>query len=500
VAEPLSPEEFAVSFRRFLDAMHGAVVPSPFAERLTAHLGCDVRTVPVLSEEFASYEHPTLQRALDFVLSRPGRTYERIGLAGQNKRFMNMSLSDLLSGPELVEGPVDWVNVHLAGGEVLPCLQFGLFLVTDDMTDGAEQAGTRSHEDQHRYAVFVAGPTNDNPGGSLRVEVGAPQQADAEALLARLRSEMERLDVYRGQVLSLSTGHIFGPRGPNTILTFHERPEVERDEVILPDGVLDRIERHTVVFSAHGEALLAAGRSLRRGILVHGPPGTGKTLTARYLCSRLGGRTVLLLTGAAIGGLAEVSSLARRLAPSMVVLEDVDLIAEERTMPWRGAPPSFLFELLNEMDGLRDDADVIYLLTTNRAELLEPALALRPGRVDLSVELPLPDADGRLRLLKLYARGLDASEVDWEPYVVKTEGVSPAYIKELLRQAALRAAEAGRPGQVAASDMDGALVDLAAGGDFAQRLLGAAAARQRDATSGSLTSRRPASAQPGTYG
>ena len=76
----------------------------------------------------------------------------------------------------------------------------------------------------------------------------------------------------------------------------------------------------------------------------------------------------------------------------MIVIEDVDLIAEDRGMH-PGQHP-LLFQLLNEMDGLAEDADVVFLLTTNRADLLEPALAARPGRVDQAVALELPDADG----------------------------------------------------------------------------------------------------------
>jgi hypothetical protein len=465
VTEPLTPQSFAVSFRAFIDAVNQAAPPSPFAGRLTAHLGQDARTLPVLAEEFPAYAHPTLQRALDELLAQPGRTFERLGVAGQHKRHMNLSFSDLLAGTHLAEGPVDWVNVHLAGDEVLACVQFGLFLVADD--------------DGRRYTVFVTGPVADSPQSSLRVEVGAPVQGDAEALLTQLRQAMDRLDVYRGHVLSLSTGHMFGPRGPNTVLQFHERAAIARDDVVLPDGVLSRIERHTVRFSQHADELREAGRSLRRGVLLYGPPGVGKTLTVKYLCRQLPERTVLLMTGGALGALGEMSTLARRLAPSMVVIEDVDLIAEERTMPWRGANPSFLFELLNEMDGLPDDVDVIYLLTTNRADLLEPALALRPGRVDLSVELPLPDEAGRLRLLQLYARGLRADGIDWAPYVTATAGASPAYIKEFLRQAALRSAEDGRGVDVTTSDLDSAHADLTSGGDLAQRLLGAVAEPSR---------------------
>jgi hypothetical protein len=455
-ADSLSVTSFAVAFRQFLDAVNNGAGGSPFVGRLADHLGCDPRTAPVLSEELAPYEHPTLQRALDELLAESGAEHERVGLASANKRFMNLSFSDLMSNSGLCEGPVDWVNVHLAGDEVLPCVQSGLFLVRGPQP----------------YAIFVSGAVSGRPDSTLRVEVIGGQLATAEAVLTQLRAGMERLDVYRGHVLSLSTSAEFSPRGPNAMLTFNPRPTIARADVVLPDDVLGRIERHTIGFSRHADALRAAGQSLRRGVLLYGPPGVGKTHTARYLSACLADRTVLLLTGVAMGALPSMSRLARRLAPSLVIIEDVDLIAEERTMRVRGASPSFLFELLNEMDGLRDDADVVFLLTTNRPELLEPALALRPGRVDLAVELPLPDANGRRLLLALYTQGLDVSTVDLEPYVAHCQGASPAYIRELLRQAALRAADAGRPGHLDTSDLAGALADLATGGDLAQRLLG----------------------------
>src|ERR671932_1939619 len=144
----------------------------------------------------------------------------------------------------------------------------------------------------------------------------------------------------------------------------------------------------------------------------------------------MAGRTVILMAGLEMGLLQPAVQLARLLAPSMVVLEDVDLIAEQRGMPYGHTGP-LLFELLNEMDGLAEDADVIFVLTTNRPEILESALAARPGRIDLAVELPLPDAEGRRQLLALYGRGLELREVDLGAFVGRTEGASPAYIKEL---------------------------------------------------------------------
>ena len=99
--------------------------------------------------------------------------------------------------------------------------------------------------------------------------------------------------------------------------------------------------------------------------------------------------------------------MARALQPSIVVLEDCDLIAEDRS--FGHGPQPLLFEVLDAMDGLDSDADVAFVLTTNRVDMLERALAQRPGRVDLAVEIPLPAQAERTELVKLYARGIPFS-------------------------------------------------------------------------------------------
>jgi cell division protease FtsH len=105
-------------------------------------------------------------------------------------------------------------------------------------------------------------------------------------------------EAFRGRVLSLEQDcH------RNLTVRFHHLPQTAREELVLPEELLRRIERHTLAFSRHAEKLRAAQRHLKRGILLHGPPGTGKTLTAMYLASQMTGRTVLLLTGAGMGSL-----------------------------------------------------------------------------------------------------------------------------------------------------------------------------------------------------
>jgi cell division protease FtsH len=95
------------------------------------------------------------------------------------------------------------------------------------------------------------------------------------------------------------------------------------------------------------------------------------------------------------------------------------------------------------MDGLGEDTYIVFVLTTNRPEAIESALASRPGRVDLAVAMPLPDADGRRRLLDLYGEGLQLDVRDLTRFVTATEGATPAFIREVLRRAALQAAERG---------------------------------------------------------
>jgi ATP-dependent 26S proteasome regulatory subunit len=141
-----------------------------------------------------------------------------------------------------------------------------------------------------------------------------------------------------------------------------------------------------------------------------------------------------------------------------VVLEDVDLVAQERTFGPFGSSP-VLYELMNQMDGIDGDADVAYVLTTNRPDALEPALAARPGRIDLAVEIPLPDAASRQRLLELYARGLDLQLSGPARVVARLEGVTASFVKEVLRKAALGAAERGSS-VVADYDVDRALDEL----------------------------------------
>jgi len=458
-----SLKEFGASFKGFLDQMATqAPAEDPiFLTRLRKHFSAEPAAFPVVGEQFEASDHPNVQKALEAYVSEHNCSTELVGITGdQTFAYMGISLaqlslparSGLWGGATVMEGPVQYVNVPLEDDRVIACVQCGLYLISDG---------------KRRLAVLVRGPSDMGISRKVNVEAMAVDRPQAEGFLADLRLLIRKRNVYRGRVVSLSSD-----RQGATNVQFHRLPAIARDQIILPEGLLGRIERQTIGFGKHAGQMLAMGRHLKRGLLLHGAPGTGKTLTAMYLASQMPERTVLLLTGRGMSLIEQSCAMARVLQPSIVVLEDVDLIAEERTR--EGACAAVLFELLNQMDGLSNDADILFLLTTNRPDILEPALASRPGRIDQAIEIPLPDAECRRRLLELYGRGLTLRLERLEHFIAKTEGASAAFVRELLRKSALFAADE-MPDRPCVMDrhVDEALYELVvAGGDLTKSLLG----------------------------
>jgi len=313
---------------------------------------------------------------------------------------------------------------------------------------------------EDRIAVLFRGADPDSELRGVSVEAVANRDGLATEMAAALRDLALRLNVYRGQVVSF--GHsMFGERA--SLLRFHERPQLTAEDLILPAGTFSDVRRQVVGVARNSDRLRAAGQHLKRGLLLYGPPGVGKTHTVRYLVGELVGTTIVELTGETLGAIRDACSIARSLQPAMIVVEDVDLIAEERDH--YGGETPLLFTLLNEMDGLAEDADVVFLLTTNRVDLLEPALASRPGRVDQAVHIGLPDHEARRRLVDLYRGGLDVDLSRVDDVLDRTDGVTASFLKELLRRAAVGAADredgsAGARLAVSADDLDAALTDL----------------------------------------
>ena len=415
--------QFAAQFSSFLDWIHAAnrEERSEVTTLIAGFLGRDGAAHSVVTRELAPFEHVNLQAAVDAWSARPGRTVEVRGLT-LPPHHATPTLQQLVAGDENGSQLTPPALIDLPNGpsSTLGCLKLALLLVTDP---------------DRRFLLMVRGP--DEHDNRLQVEVaGLPVDA-AQRVLAELDEVRSELNVYRGHLLEVA----LTPTGVS--LGFAAPSGLSRDDVVLPDAVLARIERHALGVAEHRAALLAAGQHLKRGLLLYGPPGTGKTHTTRYLLGQMTSYTRLVLTGRALVAVGAVTEMARALAPAVMVLEDVDLVAEERSMGSRSNP--VLFDLLDAMDGAAGDADLLFLLTTNRADLLELALAARPGRVDVAVEISLPDGPARQRLLELYGRGvpLELTDEDIAAAVERTEGVTASFLKELIRRAVLEALHDG---------------------------------------------------------
>ena len=422
---------------------------------ISDHLLVPMRDLAVVEQAFDSYQLPNLHLAMEELLAAPERVVQMVGVVATDSydRVTLAKLSSELTAGGFAAGPVVYTDVTLADDRRLTCVKEGVFLIREG--------------DKPLVVLQTRHPHNPTAGPVL--EVTAPDRELAERFLALVTRATLHGKAFRGSVLSLESD-CYG----NVNIHYHKLPRITREEIVLPEALLDLIERHTIRFTRHAERLRAAGRHIKRGLLLHGPPGTGKTLTSMYLASQMEGRTVLLLTGSGIGSMERVAQLARLLEPATIILEDVDLIGTSRENQNVGAN-ALLFELLNQMDGLAEDADILYVLTTNRPDILEPALAARPGRIDQAIEVPLPDGSCRRRLLDLYGKGLDLQVEDMDRLVVRTKGVSGAFIRELLRKAALLAADESDEGALVVNDarVDQALQELVVlGGELTQTLLG----------------------------
>lgn len=396
-----------------------------FALRLEEHLGAHPSSLNISTTRFPSHQLVDIHLAFEAWSGDGDRALGMIGFTGDHIGHWDMS--DLLSPEHDVRvGALEYAEFPVSPDSTKTCVTRGAAL----LRDGGRTA-----------AIVIRGSDPDEPMGGLLLAMLATDDAFGRSVMAELRVLSVRHSVIRGQVLSLGGGEGHRHGG----LTFMRRPTLEREELVLPEDTIGRIERHVAGVAAHEERLRAAGLHLKRGVLLYGPPGTGKTHTVRYLLSQLKGRTAFVLSGQALGAITTACTLARIFTPSIVILEDVDLIASDRSFVSLGSNP-LLFEVLNQIDGLGDDVDVTFLLTTNRVDVLERALSERPGRVDAAIEVGVPDADGRERLFRLYGRsaGIEAVPSDALAAAIEaTEGRTAVFIREVVRRAALLFSERG---------------------------------------------------------
>jgi cell division protease FtsH len=245
-----------------------------------------------------------------------------------------------------------------------------------------------------------------------------------------------------------------------------ERPNTRFSDVAGYEGAKAEISE-VVDFLKHPDRYRRVGATPPRGLLMVGPPGTGKTLIARAVAgeaevpffSVTGSSFVELFVGVGAARVRDLFSEARKRAPCIIFIDEVDAIGQRRS--GTGAVVSndereqTLNQLLAEMDGFDPAEGIVVLAATNRPEVLDPAL-LRPGRFDRQITIPLPNLRERTAILRVHCRGKKlAPDVDLEAVARGTPGFSGADLANLVNEAAIFAVRAGRE-VITAADFDGA--------------------------------------------
>lgn len=272
---------------------------------------------------------------------------------------------------------------------------------------------------------------NATPRTQIKVSVACRDKGVADRFFQELEDRRRRLSVYRGKVIDPVVGG-----GAIHSIGFRPIERVTEDDLILPDEVKRLIRSSILGFYKHADRLEALGIEMKRGVLFHSQPGTGKTSISLYLAGLLNHFTICFVSGERLLYPREVCRMARYLQPSMVVFEDVDLVAQDRNTTGLA---TVLGELMNQIDGCEVTDQVLFVLNTNSLERLEQAVKNRPGRVDQIVQIPLPDEDLRLRLIRLFGGPLQLPEGDLSELVRATDGATPAMLKEVVKRAAVMA-------------------------------------------------------------
>jgi ATPase family associated with various cellular activities (AAA) len=289
-------------------------------------------------------------------------------------------------------------------------------------------------EGRHRLVVRLWLNTET---GKTTLEIAAGEFSVAEAALREIKADATAHSIYLGKTLEVAAAEaIAGEYGDEGVkdqigLAFRRPERIGEGEILLEPEIRDLIQELIFDFDDVAGKLPFHNIARKRGVIFYGPPGTGKTHTTKFILSRLENRTKLVCSGKALANIRLVANVARLFSPSLVVLEDADLVFTDREI---NGDANNLGEFMDVLDGYSPGDDVIFVLSTNSLERVEDAIKHRPGRISQCIFMGPPGESLRERyidtILALHHARLDGKDT----LVRRTRGCSQAFLKELIQR------------------------------------------------------------------
>lgn len=263
-------------------------------------------------------------------------------------------------------------------------------------------------------------------GDSVQLQIAAPDTNTASAVLSEVEQWSLKHSVYRNQICKFKFEEY---DEDDYTLEFSGLPKIQPDQMIMDAGTRKLIDHAAIDFFNRRKSLQKYGIPMRRGILMFGPPGTGKTYTSRFIAEQLDGVVTFVVTGKNLQYFGSIANIARMYQPCVLILEDVDLMFQQRNQQTNA---TVLGEFLEKLDGFHNQDQILYLMSTNDIDRIEGAVKDRPGRISQIIHMPAPDRAVRTAFLNSYMKHYGVSCSYLEEVVQKTEGTSQAFLKELV--------------------------------------------------------------------
>jgi len=323
--------------------------------------------------------------------------------------------------------------------------------------------------------LIVTVDTNPSRRGSVQVEGPAGKKDEIEAFVSGIMTVAKEENFYRGKKIEFS-GRI----------RFLNVEDKSWESIILDVATKAEIKANTVDFLRRSGEWSKYGIPLKRGILLAGEPGTGKTVICRALMTEADGITCITTNSYALdadGYITELYELAEDLSPSIVFIEDIDLIGQNR-MEFDYQRGSALVSLLAVLDGVEEHKRIVTVASTNCLETLDKALTQRPSRFDRVIKLSRPSMEQRRELISRLCHKIPLDEDTQEYIAMRAETCTPAQLQEIVYSLVIQ-----RPTQQPQPAFNKADVDLAISriNDKNRRQLGFSGGNHNGSKQGQLT-------------